>query len=69
MSLTDETPVSSSISRMIRLRVTFNKDPKVPPLCMHSSTSYLGSSSSYLTNLNSATPEKSDMGKTLLKTA
>ena len=69
ISFTDDTPVSSSISLIIKLRVTLRRDPNVPPLCIHSSTSYFGSSSSYLTNLNSATPEKSVMGNTLLKTA
>ena len=69
MSFTEITPVSSSISLIIKFSVTFSKEPYVPPLCMHSSTSYFGSSSSYFTNLSSATPEKSVIGKTLLKTA
>jgi hypothetical protein len=64
MSRMEREPVSSSTSQTTRRKVTLSGAAKVMPRCWHSSTSYFGSSSSYLTNCSSARSEKSRIGNT-----
>ncbi len=68
MSLTDLAPVSGSTSNTISRSVTLSGAAKVMPRWRHSSTSYFGCSNVYLTNSRSAVEEKSEIGKTDLKT-
>ena len=69
MSCTDFAPVASSTSNTTRRSVAFTGAAYVRSRFMHSSTSYFGCDSSYLTNSSTPLPEKSRMGKMDLNTS
>ena len=68
MSLTDFAPVSSSTSNTIKRSVTLSGALYVMSRCWHSSTSYLGFSSSYFEYSKMDVSLKSLIGKTDWKT-